>query len=376
MATAPARRGRAGLLLLVLLLLLGSLAGLYYASAVSELAPVRDSLGPGAVQASESAAPIPAAASDLEQLEVVADPQPPLLEDLTPQDRTLLEKSFTGSGSITAVIDVPPDVEFPAYWQLVLEPSRMLQGRDTAVHRVLEFEQGQYEIEKRAYRDTVEVTVDDLPLGGYSISVVAEDMNCTSMDVVLFKVAGQADAPGRQHVRTLLRLEPAGFVDGSLIDGDGLGAEACLLTLESRDGKQRQSAVSGPDGLYLFPTVMNGNYRLIVGNPVRPLVPVRDVKVLGRETRLEEIQLPPTASVLLTIVGPANEYIGEATIRGSGSSGDSIDLVSDGAGEVMARYLRPGRYRLRIQHHSGKSGKATVDVEGSERGKRVEIRIQ
>ncbi|MFT5153979.1 MAG: hypothetical protein ACI841_003986, partial [Planctomycetota bacterium] len=46
------------------------------------------------------------------------------------------------------------------------------------------------------------------------------------------------------------------------------------------------------------------------------------------------------------------------------------------SGEAIARYLRPGKYQLRVQHHAGGTGKMTVDVDGTERGKIIEIRVR
>ncbi|MFT5154015.1 MAG: hypothetical protein ACI841_004022, partial [Planctomycetota bacterium] len=321
--------------MLALILVAGALWMLSYDSG-----PVAFESGEGGIEASPvSAAETGPPFAVTEELESSQDVRGMDFTDSVGAERTSLEKSFTGMGSVTVVIDVPPDVEFPGYWQVVLKPSKMLQGRETAVRRVIEFERGQYEIEKRAYRDTVEVTIEDLPLGGYSLAVAAEDMNCTQRDFILFKIKDEPDAPGRTNVRVNLRMAPVGFVDGSVIDGDGLSAEDCLITLQDVNSDTRLTARTGPGGQYLFPTVRDGVYRLSVGNPVRPLIDVQEIAVEGAETKVDEIRLPPTAWLTFQIVGVYNEFIEEATIRGAGSSGDSVDVISDASGEAIARYL-------------------------------------
>jgi len=287
--------------------------------------------------------------------------------------RASYEKSFRGKGRITVEVNVPAGVEFPGYWQLIVEPARFLQGDEHAIRRELDFTRESHPPVRVGEHEQVIVEVDDLPLAGYRVSALAVDMSCTAQEIVLFKIAGEPRAPGRTQIRLSLQMRPAGFLDGTLIDHWGQPAEECLVSLED-DQRQLITVKTGSDGVYVFPSVPDGRYQLIIGPPAAPFLPRKQIDFKGPQVRIEEQHLPVLGSLLVVVTDELGRLLGEANVRGTGTGGTPIDEQTSAVGDVLIRYVKPGRYQLRATHTiTERSGKQTVTVKGEERERLIEL---
>ncbi len=248
-----------------------------------------------------------------------------------------------GNGSIRGRLVVDPGVPFPERWTVVVAPSRRAFGSSPAEHRSVPYT-----------GDTAEFVVPDLPLGGYEVWVEAPGMNSKRSVALLNKVSA--------HPYLVVTVSPTGFIDGYVIGGDSLPAEGIRVTLERRENQERVETRTRPDGLYCFDAVKDGEYRLILGPPEKPLVPVRELSFEAPSMRFPNIELPKTVEVLIHTRDHLRSRLPGVTVTGFGNNGGRIDLVSDSLGEGRATNLPPGRYRVQAHTDDGRRAHGTFMV--------------
>ncbi|MEM7516252.1 MAG: carboxypeptidase-like regulatory domain-containing protein, partial [Planctomycetota bacterium] len=151
-----------------------------------------------------------------------------------------LVRDFNGRGSLAGRASVQAGLDFPKRWTLHLEPSQSLSlaGRERAVTRDILVEAGE------------EFEVKDLPLGGYSVSARAPGLNGIPVDVALFK--------RQEHAYVMLRMTPAGFLDGGVVDSEGVPVEDLLVLLERAEDLTRSETRTDAAGNYIFQDVLDG----------------------------------------------------------------------------------------------------------------------
>lgn len=243
-------------------------------------------------------------------------------------------------GVVRGIVATPPGVPFPERWTLVVEPARLLHGRDAAVRRTLELDGDQREFELR-----------DLPLAGYAVSAQAPGMNVAPTEVLLVE--------GSSNVFVRLEMAPAGFVDGALVDEAGNPIEDVQVTLENVESGERLQARTGPDGVYLLAPVRDGYYRISFGDPQAPLIAAEEFAFRAPSLRFPRRALPALRTVRIRVTDELGVPVPDASIQGFGEHGGTIDAVTDPDGEARIRFLKPGPYRVRVHHASGRQGRSS-----------------
>jgi len=282
------------------------------------------------------------------------------------------EKSFDGRGRLVVVADTPPGIQFPPQWTLVVEPSLFLEGKSSAERRVIELGEGDFELEEHAGRQTARVVLEDLSYGSYAVSAEAVDMNTTRNEVVLFEVKGRPDLPGRRLAEIQVRLSPAGFLDGSVVsEVDGAPIEGCPVRLENLRTRDELGTVSSASGVFVFPSLKDGRYRLEVGREGNVLHEA-ELSYSGPERTLEPVRIQPMASAVFRIRDEIGGLVPNVLIEGYSDSGAGISARTDLYGEVRVPFLPAGAYRIKLNHPTGRHGKTDFVLEGGEVDRLVE----
>lgn len=275
------------------------------------------------------------------------------------------EKGFDGLGTLSGAVETPPGVAFPERWTLVIEPSLFGKGREHAERRVLEFDGAQRTFEER-----------DLPLGGYRVSVEADGMNGRAQEVLLFRVADRPHLAGKDHAHLLLSLAPAGHLDGSVRNEQGVPLGGVSVRLQEVGGTKRLETESDYVGHWRIDGVRDGRYVLTFGHPDRPLIPAEDVVFVGPSQRHPERVLPPIVDLVIRVVDETGNPLPDATIRGFVRPQGAIEETTDEFGFARIRNAVTGDYNVRVLHGSGRQGKSVFRVEPDPPLREVEILCQ
>lgn len=262
---------------------------------------------------------------------------------------------FRGTGELRGHVEVHGDAAFPERWRLVLAPSLSAFGREHAVHRTIEFENGEQEFR-----------VGDLPLAGYDVTAVAEGMNARTQPVLLER--------GSESPFVNLVLSPAGYVEGRVAEVDGDAAASCPIVLEAVGTGERIETLTDATGRFRLQPVLDGPYVLTVGPPESPLLPARKLSVRAPGISLPAVTLPPLAELAIEVVDERGAPIAGARVRGSGSEGGLIDGETADTGRLLVQHLPPGRYRLSAELEGWGQERSACDVELGA-ANRVVIRI-
>jgi|694.fasta_scaffold01678_7 hypothetical protein len=238
--------------------------------------------------------------------------------------------SFEGRGRIRGSVATTPGVVMPRQWELIVEPHPFLVGSERAERRQQSFAEGE-----RAF------TVEDLPLGGYIVRVVAEGMNSQSCDVLL--VRGAED----QFVQPQFSM--AGLLEGSVLDAQDLPAEGLEARLsDARTGKLWYYT-SGADGRIVFRDLPDGEYELGLYGSAKNWIAGRSLVFSAPRMSLDPIRLPESTSLKVQVVDMLGRPASKVRLIGFGKPRGQIDAPCDERGECLLRWLEPGTYRISVR---------------------------
>ncbi len=257
------------------------------------------------------------------------------------------EPRFQGRGEIRGHVETEGDV-FPEQWRLVLSPSTSLVGRELAEERVIEFSGG-----------VQDFAVSDLPLGGYDVKAESDGMNGLAQPILL----------DRRNWSPFvnLRLVPAGFLEGNVVDAEGIPAEGVGVALVPLPEGEPRIAHTDSLGNYRFTQVLDGSYLLFLGSRDYPLVrePQR-IAFRAPALTVPRLELPPLSTLELTVVDEAEESLPGVRIEASSPSGGTFEGETDASGRLAVRHLPAGRYRIKLEHEGHASRRVTVELDGHE----------
>lgn len=249
---------------------------------------------------------------------------------------------FYGRGSIRGLVSVASGVTLPPEFTLHIGPSDSLFGREHA--------------ESRSQVTTeAEFVFEDIPLGGYDVWVAAPGMNSRRNPVLL------TQAVPSPYV--VLKVAPTGFVDGYVVNKDGRPAAELRVALDAVHSDQRIETQTRQDGFYVFDDVPDGEYQISFGPLDAPLVPPRDLVFQAPSMRFPNVELPPTADILIHTTDRDGKAVGEVTLTGFGRPSGRLSLVTDLAGNGWARNLPLGRYKVSARNEQGLRASMTLVVE-------------
>jgi len=251
-------------------------------------------------------------------------------------------RRFEGTGSLRGTLSAVGGGDPPERWRLVLEPSRLLAGREHAEARVVEAEGASFR-------------VDDLPFGGYDLRPEATGWNGAVFPVML--EAGNA-SPFVQLV-----IGRAGEIEGRLVDREGRPVEGVGVVLERRPEGPRRETASDALGLFRFEDLTDGTYGLSVGSTDFPLVPPRTLSFRPPGMHLSPIELPELQSLLVRVEDDAGRPIVGAVVHVRGPGMHAMDGTTDHLGLLLVRNLRPGPCLLEALADGRTSQEIEVDPE-------------
>ena len=238
-----------------------------------------------------------------------------------------VKRSFDGTGTLRGEVTTAPGVAFPTHWTLEIGPSQVLAGKDLAATRTLEFSRGERLFE-----------IPEVPLAGYSLVARSADMTTARHNVLL--VEGRADS------FIVMRLEPAGFLDGNVFDTQGRPAAGLVVSLQDEASSRRLEATVDAAGGYLFPAVPDGEYHIIFGPPTSPLVDGQRLSFRAPSLHFPNTVIPATGTVVFMAQELDGRPVPDARLRGFGSNGGVVDATAGYDGWATVRFLPPGRYRV------------------------------
>jgi hypothetical protein len=137
---------------------------------------------------------------------------------------------------------------------------------------------------------------------------------------------------------------------GRLADEREFGLEDVPIALERAE--RAVSAIrTRPDGAFLFPPLPEGEYALVVGDPLGPLLPRRILRLDG-ELGAQELRVPVLLELEVRVLDERGLAVPGAEVEGVGEKGGRIAGQTDADGRLRGTLLPPGDYRIYARHPS------------------------
>jgi hypothetical protein len=178
-------------------------------------------------------------------------------------------------------------------------------------------------------------------------------------------------APGAtatvEFVLTALRR-----LSGRVADDRNLGVEDVPVALE-RDGRIVHEAHTRVAGAFVFPPLPEGEYSLVVGDPLGPIVPRRLVR-LDAELADQEVRVPMLLELEVLVVDERGLAVAGAEVEGIGEKGGRVAGVTDADGRLWAARLPSGNYRVFARHSAAGRGNRAFVLSDAHSGA-LEIRL-
>ncbi|MEM9379798.1 MAG: hypothetical protein AAGB93_07580 [Planctomycetota bacterium] len=277
-----------------------------------------------------------------------------------------MERTFDGTGTILGEIVTDPSTPYPDQWTVTLEPSRVAQGSERAIHQEVNGEPGQRTFELR-----------DLPMAAYRISATAPGMRSMAQEVALFRIQGGA----LDRVSVTLKLRPVAYVDGAIRTAEGEVADALPVFLVPRGGPDGGTLTTTTDsaGIFRFDGVESGAWALHIGREARPLVAPIPVTVEATPVRVDDVTLQQLATLRLAVIDefgrPCPDVALVGYLRGAGMG--SFRATTDAIGHAEIRYLAAGPWRVEAEDpNDGQTGRRDLALVLDDTGTRHEIQIR
>jgi len=193
-------------------------------------------------------------------------------------ENPLDKQRFQGRGRLRGVVATePPNQPLPAGTKLVLRPSKVFVGTGATQSREVELAtDGRFALE-------------DLPLGGYELSIDSVELDAPHTQVLLAK-------PDTQDLFVRLVAFPSGAIDGRAFESNGAGAEGLAIVLQDATSGAVWTTNCASGGAFRFEHVHEANYRVFAGTAEVPLVPPLEVVFKRPHATLPDIQLPRSRS--------------------------------------------------------------------------------
>ncbi|MEQ1895066.1 MAG: carboxypeptidase-like regulatory domain-containing protein [Planctomycetota bacterium] len=156
-----------------------------------------------------------------------------------------------------------------------------------------------------------------------------------------------------------LELAPSVGLRGFVRDEEGAVLEGIAVAL-ARRGALEARAETDAAGRFALAPLPAGEYELVLGDPLGPLVP-RSTLVLGEGDGPREIVVPALLTLDLRVVDGHGAPAVGALVEGTGKPGGRLSGTTDADGRLHVEQLPPGDYRLYARH--AELGRATVAME-------------
>jgi hypothetical protein len=159
-----------------------------------------------------------------------------------------------------------------------------------------------------------------------------------------------------------LALLPASRVEGEIVDASNVAAAEIAVHLISIPRKQVTSTASDANGSFALDGVVDGEYRVRVGDVDNPLLSPPDLVVKGGRVRVERIVLPPLHEIALRVVDFNGQPLSGAVLSGRSQEGGAFELETTVDGRARATRIPAGRYRVHASHKDFGRANKVVEV--------------
>jgi hypothetical protein len=149
---------------------------------------------------------------------------------------------------------------------------------------------------------------------------------------------------------------------GRLTDERELGVEDVRVALESA-ARAVSEAITRADGTFSFPPLPEGDYALVAGDPLGPLLPRRILRLDG-ELGEQELRVPVLLELEVRVLDEQGVAVPEAEVEGAGEKGGRVAGLTDAEGRLLAVQLPPGNYRIFARHSSRGRGNRIFTLSG------------
>jgi len=168
------------------------------------------------------------------------------------------------------------------------------------------------------------------------------------------------------------RLTALRCLGGRLMDERELGHADVRVALE-RDERVVAEVRTRADGSFVFLPLPEGDYALVVGDPLGPLLPRRILRLDG-ELGDQVLLVPVLLELDVRVLDEQGLAVPGAFVEGVGAKGGRVAGVTDADGSLRAGLLPPGDYRLFARHPSLGRGNSIIALP-AERPTVLEIRL-
>ena len=240
------------------------------------------------------------------------------------------------AGRVRGMIDFAPGAKVPAQFELVVETAGV-----PAKHFV--------------FPGTERVVTLDLALGRSVLSAHADGQ---ASRLLVIERANEAALPPFKLV-----LEPAGQLNGQVLDARGAPLAGLAVALVATNCRDVRTVPSDSDGRYTFSDIPVGAYRVAFGSSDGPIAPVVSMVVSPSEVHEVPPQnMPELGEGEIRVLDRASQPVAGARVFGAGQRGGWVDGVSDGGGYVRARFLPAGTFFLNVTTDDGRTGQGPLEV--------------
>ncbi|MBM3989288.1 MAG: carboxypeptidase regulatory-like domain-containing protein [Planctomycetes bacterium] len=224
---------------------------------------------------------------------------------------------FVGFGRIEAHLSAPSGITPPTHWTLVLEPAPFKIGAEHARARRIEVRGG------------LSLVADDVALGSYTARAEAGDFECKPIDLELRK-------PELIDIVFPLELYERGTLTGRIVDDLGLPVRGMPVFALSRAGKAERETRTGPDGVYAFERLPDGDWRIRVATREQPLVSAEDVTFAAPSLHLRDFRVPRVGSIQVQVVDELGVGLVGTLVEALGSRAGPLSVTTgpDGFAEL------------------------------------------
>ncbi len=246
-------------------------------------------------------------------------------------ENPLDKKRFEGRGRLRGVVATdPPNSGLSSGTKLILRPSKVFVGTGATEVREIELApDGRFALE-------------DLPLGGYELSIDSIELDAPHTQVLLAK-------PDTQDLFVRIVAFQGGAIDGRAFESNGAGADGLAIVLQDTASGATWTAKCAIGGAFRFEHVHEANYRVFAGTAEVPLVPPLEVVFKRPHATLPDIQLPPLSELDVETVDVHGAPLAKAEITGFGSKSGALRATTGDDGKVRVRFLPAGDYDVFAQ---------------------------
>lgn len=265
---------------------------------------------------------------------------------------------FRGFGRIEVHLTAPSGVTPPPRWTLVLEPAPFKIGAEHARARRIDVE-GQ-----------ATLVADDIALGSYTARAEAGDFECRPFDLELRK-------PELIDIVFPLELYERGTLTGRIVDDLGLPVRGMPVFALSRTSQAERETRTGPDGVFAFERLPDGDWRIRAATREQPLVSAEDVTFAAPSLHLRDFAVPRVGSIEVHVVDELGVGLVGALVEALGLRSGPLSVTTGPDGFATLGPAIAGEVRLFASDERAGQAETTLSFDpAAESATPVQLRLR